>query len=207
MGRAGTAAPSRGAAGRAQGGGREGGGRTRHGHAGPRAVASRDRDGEEEGGRGRRGGDGAHRGTRAERTASMAAVPSGAGEVVERDELRGERGRICALGRGDEQGHGGGADWWAPPGAAAAGQLPSVHARGGSGGVEGRRGRQGRRVGPRQAGPRCHASWAALASRSSQRRGRHEGEAVPGGPRASRPKTGWAAQGVKRRGESRPRLG
>jgi hypothetical protein len=33
----------------------------------------------------------------------------------------------------------------------------------------------------------------------------HEGEGVgqaaPGGPRASRPKTGWAAQGGKRRGK------
>jgi hypothetical protein len=48
------------------------------------------------GGRGRGGGEGAHRGTRAERTASMAAVLSGVGEVEERDELRGERERIRA---------------------------------------------------------------------------------------------------------------
>jgi hypothetical protein len=50
-----------------------------------------------------------------------------------------------------------GADRWAPPGAAAAaGQLPSAHARGGSGGALGRLGRAPRGQ-PRTGGSR---GWA-----------------------------------------------
>jgi hypothetical protein len=52
----------------------------------------------------------------------------------------GEGENTCVMGEEMSRGMVVGADGWAPPGAAAAGQLPSAHTRGGSGGVEGRRG-------------------------------------------------------------------
>jgi hypothetical protein len=73
---------------------------------------------------------------------------------------------------GDEQGRPG-AYRWAPPEAAAAGKPPSAHARGGSGGVEGRLGRA-------PAG-RPKTGWVARGERRGKRPrlGRAPGWAAP----------------------------
>jgi hypothetical protein len=57
-------------------------------------------------------------------------------------------------------------------------------------------GRADGRGGPRERAGPCHPADLR------EREGEGVGQAAPGGPHASRPKSGWAAQGGKRRGEA-----
>jgi hypothetical protein len=164
---------------------------TRAGGRGPRwpgrhSRASREHgeEGVEEegsGAEGRRGGS--PRGTRVARTDDVKGR-GGSGRLRrerERRTMRGRRKQVSWMWIGGDRG----TDGWAPPGAAAAGQPPSAHARG------------GRVEGGCWGAARPHASWPAQDGvggrgpkmRGGRERGRKQvatgpqgGRGAPGGP-------------------------